>query len=773
MIKAIDIENFANFKDFEWKKNVGNYQSDSNAVFKRNNIIYGRNYSGKTTLSRILKCLENKVITKNIENAKFSIKLASGDELTQDKLENNFKMMVYNSDFVKEKLSWFYNSESQIEPFTILGEENIEIESKIKDLNKKILEINLLEVTTKKNEAETSYKNIEKQIENALIREARGIKEKGLDVTYNKTKLLNDINSKEIEIFKKLTLDEVCKKQTILKDEEIEKIREIDFSKIKFFEDLVEINKLLEKKIEINEPIKKLLEDNILQNWVRSGMELSKNKYKDTCIFCGGNLNEKFWGNLENHFNKESDELLSKLKEYISIVGSVKKEITKRRESLLRLEGFSLSYIEKINKLRLNLDESYEKFLNFLIIVEKELEKKCDYLITTLECIELNIDSKDHENLENELNSLIKENNDYIDNLENVKSKIRTELRLNEVKNIVERINYKNLISEKENGLKKCEDAKKIFDTQNRECSSMKKEIEYLESQKKNEEKAAQRINEYLRKYFGKVELKLVSNEEGHRFDIVRGEHGAKYLSEGECSIISFCYFLAKISDDIAKVTTEKELIIYIDDPISSLDSNHIFNIFSLISKLIIEKDNYLQLFISTHNLDFLKYLKRLKISQDETKHFLIERKMKSTESASFISCMPEYLKKFTTEFHYLFNEIYEFSQSSKGDKSKKVEYTYNQFYNMPNNMRKFLEYYLFFKYPNNENPLSNLDKLFDGNIPIKINRIINEYSHLTFIDRGWQPMDVPEVEECAKEIIRIIKEKDTDQYNALLESIQ
>src|SRR5690606_39389208 len=54
--------------------------------------------------------------------------------------------------------------------------------------------------------------------------------------------------------------------------------------------------------------------------------------------------------------------------------------------------------------------------------------------------------------------------------------------------------------------------------------------------------------------------------------------------------------------------------------PISSLDSNHIFFMFSLIESLIakpVKKADgsntyrYKQLFISTHNLDFLKYLKR------------------------------------------------------------------------------------------------------------------------------------------------------------------
>lgn len=82
------------------------------------------------------------------------------------------------------------------------------------------------------------------------------------------------------------------------------------------------------------------------------------------------------------------------------------------------------------------------------------------------------------------------------------------------------------------------------------------------------------------------------------------------------------------------------------------------------------------------------------------------------------------------------------------------------------------MEYYLFYKYPNSDSPLNNLDKLFDGEVPAKINRIVNELSHLTFIDRGWSPMDVPEIEECVGLVIEKIKEKDEEQFNALVQSI-
>lgn len=85
------------------------------------------------------------------------------------------------------------------------------------------------------------------------------------------------------------------------------------------------------------------------------------------------------------------------------------------------------------------------------------------------------------------------------------------------------------------------------------------------------------------------------------------------HLSEGECSLIAFCYFVAKL-DDVE--TAGKKPIIWIDDPISSLDNNHIYFLFSLIQSRILDRDSYEQLFVTTHNLVFLKYLHRMSINK-------------------------------------------------------------------------------------------------------------------------------------------------------------
>lgn len=91
----------------------------------------------------------------------------------------------------------------------------------------------------------------------------------------------------------------------------------------------------------------------------------------------------------------------------------------------------------------------------------------------------------------------------------------------------------------------------------------------------------------------------------------------------------------------------------------------------------------------------------------------------------------------------------------------------------MPIIARLIDECYLFNRYPDTEDPLRDyLKQLFDDNIPSEVNRVVNEYSHLVWTERGMKVMDVPEVETAAKEIIRALKVKDVDHYVTLCKSV-
>lgn len=309
-------------------------------------------------------------------------------------------------------------------------------------------------------------------------------------------------------------------------------------------------------------------------------------------------------------------------------------------------------------------------------------------------------------------------------------------------------------------------------------------QISNKQKELKDESKGAEKVNELLNNYLGHSFLSLeaiefedeYTGDKKYRFEIHRDNKKAYHLSEGENSLIAFCYFMAKLQDIETK---GKKPIIWIDDPISSLDSNHIFFIYTLINTQIFgesnEEENFEQLFISTHNLNFLKYLKRLPKAHNDEKtknenkklyrHLIIERKDKE----SSIKLMPDYLRDYVSEFNYLFGQIYKCSQLENVD-----DKSYTTFYNFGNNARKFLELFLYYKYPDSSNQMVKMKKFFGADsIPVVFtDRINNEYSHLSGVfERGESVLEVPEMNKTAKLIIERLKQ-DSDQYEALLNSI-
>ena len=91
-------------------KNLGvfeDYARDLNLQdFKEKNILYGWNYTGKSTLSRLFSFLnKGAVIDGDYQNVEFEIELTDGTKITkQNKDDNPLSVKVFNSDFIRENL---------------------------------------------------------------------------------------------------------------------------------------------------------------------------------------------------------------------------------------------------------------------------------------------------------------------------------------------------------------------------------------------------------------------------------------------------------------------------------------------------------------------------------------------------------------------------------------------------------------------------------------------------------------------------------------------
>ncbi len=783
MIEKIkSIKKIAVFDDFDWDSSVKD-KNGNVLTFKKINVLYGRNYSGKTTLSRIIRALETGKISDKYDSAKIFEVIVDRNPVKHDNPTNHTKTIrVFNEDFVRDNLSFPYNDDGNISSFAVLGEDNNTIQTQIDNINNELgKNVEGEEKTglykdqevkdSEYKNANDAYKNANTRLESLLRAKATEDKQHSIkynsalygDQNYSLPKLKSEIEQVLQDTYIPISNEKKEKLKHLLKEDEKADVSLLMSPNTALSEIANKVKKLVEEKIVQKEKIEEFVNADLI-NWAKRGKEL--HKQGDKCAFCGNPITSDRWTLLNNFF----DDTQKKLEEDIdSLIG----EITNVRSNIDALSiDKNLFYSTFHTQLDgLSVQSLKENIMKSLDSLKEQLQSKKDDLFGTKTFIPVTDYTNDLESFSKGYNEIVAQNNQFTKELKGKRAEAQTSLRLYEIYNFVGTIDYKG----SQDNIRQLEAQKNAKETEKKnvdfQIKSKEDEVEQLKAKMNDEQKGAEKVKEYLSEFFGQLHLSLRAEKENetdksYKFFILRDGNPAYNLSEGECNMIAFCYFMAKLED----VSTQgKKPIIWIDDPISSLDSNHIFCVYSLIHKKIVADDNFEQLFISTHNLNFLKYLKRL---SNNKLFFIISRQDKK----SIIEKMPRYMEEYVTEFNYLFKQIYDCANLVQVDDTN-----YTKFYNFGNNARKFLEIFLYYKYPDMYNQNREEDaqrerrKLFfgDGIEPIYTNRLVNEYSHLcgTF-ERGESLVDVPEMKTIAQLILDKIKEKDEQQYNALVNSI-
>ena len=773
MIKKINkINYFAVFNNFDWDTTVRD-KGNNIGEFKKLNILYGRNYSGKTTLSRIFRCFEMREMHEKYITCQFELLHTENGLLNQQKLTNqSFHVRVYNKDFVKDNLKWLIDEQGHIEPFAIIGAKNIEIEDQIKEkedlLGSEEEQKGIrYEFSLKNEQYENTRKkrnNLKNSLDDKLREKANNdIKRNSIynNVTYNIVSIKTDIVNINKNVRPLLKEQQVNSLKDLLREEPKSTIIPLIVFYPRFKTILETSENLLGKVIKPSIPIQELLNDAVLALWVRDGIEHHRGKRK-ICGFCGQQLPEDLWNKLDAHFSKESEDLREAIAKHILYIEQEKQKIN----NLILINKNQLYSANKISfeEKEEEWKEGVKEYFRNLDKLITELNARVKDIFNARRLSEIEDTSKVLEGLQQDFNALVEVNNKNTDTLKTDQERARTDLRLNEIGEFINAIDYNEKVAEIDKLIIEENNLLEIKNKLSLSIINIAKDIEQLQIKLKDEKKGADKVNEYLNHYFGHDGLRLVAKEEGasYKFNIQRGDEIAHNLSEGEQSLVAFCYFMARLEDTESE---GKELIIWIDDPVSSLDSNHVFFVFSLIENILAKPHKYKQLFISTHNLEFLKYLRRLTTIKKETEYFIVEGSKKNSR----IIIMPDYLKKYITEFNYLFHQIYKCATVTTPEAEHDI------FYNFTNNLRKFLEAYLFYKYPVERNVKDKLNAFFcDDKLSVDlVDRLDNEYSHLEEIfDRSMKPIEIPEIPKLAKFVLEKIKNKDKDQFNALLESI-
>lgn len=781
-IKRIDIENFGCFKNYK-QHGRANQPSIGNDFDVNNiNIFYGRNYSGKSTYSKIFQSIELKKLPEKYDDISFEIKLANDTVIKSNDIDSKplpIDCRVFNQQFVNDNIELHNNN--KINSFAIsIGADTKGILKKINhirmhELNP--LNKNLSNIQDSLKNKQDLLKNEEDNFNSKLQKIASNIRYKKnpsiiTGKKYDRIDLKREfedyredfptIPSENSQQYLELT-QRVEQAETKILEKNIQQPRKIDISNsiINFDFNLfeIEIKELLYKVIKVSNILDEYQNNPDKINWIKQGIEIHGSS-PEKCIFCGNSIDNALIDNLTSAFSDELKSLETELE-------------NKKTELELMIER--LTSISQINK-----DEYFKNVETDIINLNKDIKNTTNNNANVLKNILYKIEEKQRDIFSKiEIGELtwepFTEIQSTIDNLyDNTIIEINNyEARKKESIDFLRRYYIAKELSVREfdDSLITIQELQTSINTeiQNKDSiklkiSEIEKTISQLENSLKSETKAINHINKILYNSLSHSEIFLSPVEDDKKkiyFEVHRNNENAYNLSEGEKSLIAFAYYIAKLES--LNIEEKKKTILFIDDPISSLDENNIFYVYNLIYCLLNKKE-FLQYFLSTHNMDFLKYTNRFSTKKD---YYLIE-KIKTPEnnpSKSYITSLPKYLSNKVTEFVFLFEQIYKVATEEENENN------FHIFYNFPNNARKFIETLLYFKYPDYKiNNDTKVNKYFGEEISPFIQRINNEYSHgEDRFDRTQNPINTSEFKHDAIIILKTIYENDSEQFHSFL----
>lgn len=742
MIKKINkIKDFGVFYNFSWSTDINE--------FKTFNLLYGWNYSGKTTLSRVFRCLELSALHPDYLTATFDLEDTAGTHYDQQ-LINPPLIRVFNSDFCRKNLQW--DTES-MEPIFMLGEDNAELQQQLKNKKKAIDE-----AEAKLTLAISTTSDKENAMDAKLTDKARTVGGAYGWRTFNRNHLreyvvdaANDVSGHTLS-----TEDFEKYKTQALSTEQKPILQKIEFGTLNIVTAKTEVEEILQRQITAK-IIQELQDNKALGDWVDTGRDLHKEK--SDCAFCGNTITSERIEELNAHFSKDYDKLKTD--------GSTKHEALKAGIIKLLPPSETAFYADLQSEYltaKTTLEHGVELYNNSIGSLLSDLKRKADKPFEKLDGTLLTDNTAALTQALELINEVIEKNNKRTEEFDKEKESAIDLLKYHFAAEFETTEKYTATVAEVAKEREDHTEARVTIDT-------LKNEHLQIENQLSETVKGADKVNTHLKIFFGKDDLRIEATAD-NKFRLLRGGNAARNLSDGEKTAISLAYFIAKLEE---KNTVLADTIVYIDDPVSSLDSNHLFNIYACIKTTFWDMSTKpvtckcKQLFVSTHNFEFytlMRMIPRENVKKDLRRFYLVERTANGTGSQSNIKNIPKYLESYKSEYTYLFSLLSDFLTSGAGQ-------NFEQLYSLPNIMRRFLEVYLNFKFLTFGAIDETIGKIIkDLNDCEKVRKFIHYYSHGFSTSKLITYPDMAECTSAVQILLDAIKADDPTHYQSLMEEV-
>ncbi len=742
--RILRLRNCGIFRDFQWQEDL--------PEFGRYNLIYGWNGTGKTTLSRLLRALEQRTQpTHGDVTIQIGERKLGGSDFRREEIP----IRVFNRDFIQENL--FRVDGGQLPPIFVLGAADIEKQREVECLKGE------RDSARRRHESlRLEKKQADTELDQFCINRARTIKEtlrssgENPYNNYDKSDFRRDAEQmlRSSNALAHL-LSEEQRAQLLAQHRAIRKARlsEVSYPFPNFQKIAGTASELLARRV-LAAAIQALKDDPELARWTWEGLDLHKRRGADKCLFCEQSLPEDRLSALEAHFSEQYEQLIKDLDNFIQEVDEQRRTAegvrTPHKAQLYEdlQEGFDSE--------EANLRAALTKTEEFLGAVADALRRKKDQPFQELS-LTVQVPAVDVQVVE-KVNQVIREHNQRCDQFEGVVEQARDRLARHMIAEVLEE--YRELHN-------KAVKAKENEESAQQEIEALNKHISSLEREIIAHRQPAEELNKELQSYLGHGEIRLEVKDTG--YVILRGNEPAYALSEGEMTAIALLYFLKSLKDrnfDIANG------IVVLDDPVSSLDAQALYLAFGFIRERTKDAG---QLFILTHNFAFfrqvrnwfrhLKGQRKRNVNKRPARFYMLECVPHEAGRSAALRTLDPLLERYESEYQYLFSRIY---QAANAEGPTCLEDNYS----LPNMARRMLETFLAFRRPDLSGELSQMVQAleFDEAKKMRMLRFLHTYSHSGGVQEPeHDPSVLAEARSVLSDLLKLMKAEDPKHYEAMV----
>lgn len=401
----------------------------------------------------------------------------------------------------------------------------------------------------------------------------------------------------------------------------------IKFPIIDFTTYLENINEILESKVKEKTQITRLEGDEAKRKFAESGLKC--HQLGDVCSFCGNTINADVFVELESYFSADE------VKAFQNKITLRLKELDQLRQTFNNVHvdpaNFYPELHERINGIKINSEELFETYENFIQNLSKSLQQKQSNLFAEGEKLILEIPPS-FASIQTEYDELVEANNKK--DLAQRQNEAREKLRFHKIKTLLDEYKYdvqinelSHLDTEKNRTLADLNAEKEKIEGENgfnSKIRSLQEEIDSLRNETKDEKKLAQIISNKL-KHFVSFELDHCDNEGEvgfYRVKCLRTNmvRDITQLSTGEKNIIAFLYFIEKMNEITENQAGQNKKLIVFDDPMNSNDDTMQYMIIDELQNLMKKIQSDDKMIILTHNNHFYLNVKYGRKYKDDKK---------------------------------------------------------------------------------------------------------------------------------------------------------